>query len=154
MSQLDPILTAGRGSSSIQVLYRASSIVCPRKILRDQNIAHHKLWKIVPDYLLMNILVSTMLTIDVGDFISTVTSWVVFLQLTRPATETSSPPGCLTAPSWDSESLRGCGWHCNAPSPTTTQSGCTSHCLRPPSSGYICELKQSVKYFGLVLLMG
>ena len=72
MSQLNPILTAGRDSSSIQVLYRASSIVCLRKILRGQNIAHHKWWKIVPDYLLMNILVSTMLTIDIGDFISTV----------------------------------------------------------------------------------
>lgn len=162
MSQLDPILTAGRDSSSIQVLYRASSIVCLRKIFRDQNIAHHK----INDERLFLTICSWISSSQLYAHhwyrwlhqYSTVyfqsSSWVVFLQLTFPATQTSSPPGCLTVPSWDSESLRGCGWDCNSPSPTKSQSGCTSHCPRPPRSGYICEHKQSVKYFGLVLLMG
>ena len=68
-------------------------------------------------------------------------SWVASLPLPHPAMQTRSPSGCLTAPSWNSESLRGCGYSCHAPPPSTTQSGCTSRCLRPPSSGYTCEHK-------------
>ena len=68
-------------------------------------------------------------------------AWVASLPLTHLAIQTRSPSGCLTAPSWNSESLRGCGCSCHAPPPSTTQSGCTSRCLRPPSSGYTCEHK-------------